>query len=180
MNTKKNLFLAFAGLLLLCIFPIKGFAQRVTYSDLKYVLYHSLEDNEGFLLKKGFTYAGISDYEGGVSNYNYSKNSKHSKEYISISKKTYKEISYEASLYTISQNDYILFKSQVKKLGFILNATDRNTQSTIYDFSKGNLLISFWVTLSEYGFPDYYITLVDKTLETKYLQLKRANEKNNP
>lgn len=170
---KKNLFVSF---LILFILPIHSFAQRITYNDLKYILYHTIDESETYVLRKGFMFSGITDYKGGISNYNYSKNSAKTLNYMSVAKKLYKEISYQSSFYTLSKEDYELFKLSAKKDGFVLTSTKRDEQSIIYSYELNNLVLSFWITyISEYGFPDYYITLVDKTFEEKVKTFRQIN-----
>jgi len=121
-------------------------------------------------MKKGFSYAGITKMDEGTLRYKYTKNPANSINYIHLDKYIYKGISYKATFYSLLQDDYTLFKSSIKQLGFILKQTSSNNQSTIYYFEKGNLEIQCWITINSYNIPDYFIVITDKMFEKKYFE----------
>jgi len=139
-------------------------AQRATYADLKYVLYHNVDEVQDYLLQKGFTFGGIDTIGDSREeiDYHFTKNSSNSLNYISVSKKSINEIFYEVSFFTLKQEDYIRLKQSVKSLGYKLTSTSVNKGTLISNFVKGNLGIDFWTTRNnEDNVTNYYISLTD-------------------
>lgn len=145
-------------------------AQRVTFIDLKFVLYHNVGEAEDYLSQKGFSFSKINTLgkdSSGIS-YGFYKNSKHSKEYVSVSKTGRQEIFYSSDAYTNYQSDYLLFKSSIKKLGFKLISTRPDDGSLAIVYRKENLEITFYITKdSETELTSYYIGLDDNALKIK-------------
>jgi hypothetical protein len=143
-------------------------AQRITYNDLKYVLYHNVGQTEDYLSKKGFNFSKIDtiDKEKEGISYDFDKYSKYKINFISVGKESVNSKFYTVSTLTNLQNDYLLLKSSIKKLGFILTSTNSHNKSLIIDYKKNNLIMSFWITKnSETEVTTYYISLTDENLE---------------
>jgi len=149
----------------ICCFHLVN-AQRVTYADLKFTLYHSISSTEDYLLQKGFSYGGI-DTLGDFHNtykFNFTKNT--SQDYICIGKKSITNVFYESSFFSYKQEDYKLFKLNIQKAGFKITSTKTFEGSLIYYYKKGNLNLEIWL----FRKPDadntmYKIYLSDTDLE---------------
>jgi len=168
----RSIFLIFA-----LIVSFDARSQRISINDLKYVLYHTVDETEDYLFAKGFSYAGITDLED-VSSNDYSKFPKTSDQYISVSKYICNGFTYQSYLFTAKQTDYTSLKQQVKNLKFKLVKTQRDKQSTIYTFAKGNLEIDFEISIASFGVPIYAIFLRD-VIQTKRRWLYKKNEEVN-
>lgn len=177
---------AFTVILFLLFLSIPTFAQRITYSDLLYMLRHTVEESDDYLSEKGFSFSGVDTIKNdndellSAVSYSYHKNSKYSTSYMSIEKKSNRDIFYEVSFYSLLQTDYAKFKANVKALGFIANGTEVSNSGLVNYFTKGNLEVSFMQhKLTKEGVDDvtdYYITLTDKSLMRKIWNLVKGNQ----
>lgn len=145
-------------------------AQRVTYNDLIYVLNHNIAISEDYLSNKGFEFSGVDTLTGKLVTFNYSftKNSKYDKTYISVDKKSSKEIFYEVSVYTLLQSDYLPIKALIKKLGYKLLNTEVREGNLINTYKKDFLEIRFMLTSNQkLDYTQYYITITDTNKQLK-------------
>lgn len=150
-------------------------AQRITYNNLKYVLYHNIGETEDFLSQKGFSFSKIdtlTDQDISAITYNFCKNSAQSINYISVAKTSLNSVFYESYTFTVLQNDYLSLKKSIKQLGFKLTSSDTYDNYLIVDYKKENLLVSFMIKKNlETEITSYGITLKDLSLEKKARQL---------
>ncbi len=167
---------------LIALFSISGcksFAQRMNYNDLNYVLYHDMEPTKDYLLAKGFAYSGIEypDKENGISSSLFEKNPRSSKDYITLSKAFFDSTSYQVNYLTRLKDDYLSLKEEIQHLGFILDKTEDQNQSTLEHFQKDNLEIVIYSpvdkTLSEYSIYLTDITLFKKCMDS-YTERKKS------
>jgi len=161
-------------------------AQRVSYNDLIFVLNHDVDATEDYLSNKGFEFSKvdtltntahssrriINGYDFGKVDtleqisYIFTKNSSHDKWYISVEKKSIKEIFYEVSMYTTFQADYLAIKAFIKKLGYKPLNTKVNNGDLVTTYKKGFMEISFMLTHDEkLDFTTYYISITDTDKE---------------
>ncbi|WP_316814059.1 hypothetical protein [Pedobacter heparinus] len=153
-----------------------AFSQRVTYSDLKYILSSTIEETETYVLKKGFSYAGVNDYSNATS-YEFSKNSKHSINYMSVSKYVCEDFTFQAYFFSVLQSDYTALKAYIKSIGYKLKSTERDGQATIFTYRKGNLDMEFTAAMSSLKEPIYSVVLIDNELAKKRWSLNKSSAK---
>lgn len=152
-------------------------AQRVTYSDLKYVLYHNISETEDYLSKKGFTWIGVDTLGDGRNHFNYvfKMYSDNNLKYMSVDKSSFNGMFYEVSFFTTFISDYQKLKYGIKNLGFRMSDTHVYKGDLVKDYKKGNLICSFLLHQnSDFDYMSYFITLTDSDLE----KLANNNENN--
>lgn len=162
---QKTFFILF---LLAITLPVT--AQRITYLDLKYALYHNVEDTENYLAKKGFSFGGIDtlDIDDKAFDYSFTKNSSTSVNYISVSKKTFHNVFTEVSLFTLNQDDYLKIKAYIKTIGYKLSSSKTlKLNGVLFVYTLKSNEIHFMVVRNkETENTNYYISLSDSALET--------------
>lgn len=142
-------------------------AQRITYNDLKFILYHNLGDSEDFLSKMGLSFSRV-DTMGTKPTalvYNFAKNSPHSVYYFNIEKKSINDVFCSVSFFTVIQSDYLKLKESIKNLGFKRTGTEVYDGKLYITYRKGDLQIEFASAKGQLvDETTYYISLLDLKL----------------
>jgi len=149
-----------------------GKAQRVTYNDLKFVLYNDISKVEDYLSYKKFEFVGIDSNLTEDNHYDYvfiQHWSNKDNKYLRISKRSFNGVFYESTLKSYLQSDYLKFRTSIIKSGFRLIKT--NIENDIFHnlYKKGSLEINIFISSTDN--PDihnYDITLIDKKLNSGY------------
>lgn len=154
---------------MLLLLSLNTFAQRVTYTDLKYLLYHNLSESEDFLINKGFSFDGntTSKTDTNSTNLQFSKYPKKSNSCIRLAKAAIKGNYFQVIYMSYLLSDYLTMKSSIKKLGFKLEKTQTFGGSLVSEYRKGKILFSLWSNKEEgVDNPDYSFTIRDSDLST--------------
>lgn len=140
-------------------------AQRVTYSDLTYVLNHDLGNIEDYLSKKGFDYDRkdtVSDERTAYSII-FKKHYQDYKDNISISKSTSLGFYPNVTFSTTRRSDYLAFKNSIKQLGYKIGKTETDDAGSLdIEYYKGNMKVLFSVSRMKDFDTNYYIIYISK------------------
>jgi len=141
-------------------------AQRITYSDLKYIITHRVAQVDDYFSKRGYSFGGVDTFGVDRNHYSYSyiKRGKTSKSDKYVGKEAVNNVFCKSSFYTNSQSEYLQFKSDIIKNGFKFSETRLDKSGSLINvYSKGVYSLEIWIRRNKPNdFTEYNIWLINK------------------
>ena len=140
------------------------YAQRITYNDLYYVLYHDIGQTGTYLNNKGFNFerCDTSKIDSSELSFYFSKNSGNTNAYICVDKYSKYYMDYAVGFWTLYLSDVILFKKFAFRLGYKQTDAMAIDGSLLTVYKKGINELKFSEKKhSDLGTSSYYIILTD-------------------